>query len=66
MKAATARLSASVGLPLPVVDLALSRRSYGVLPINDKVTAAQQDIADTFVALGVRPKTINVSNAVWK
>jgi len=65
-KAAAAQLSASVGLPLPVVELALSRQSYGVLPINDKVIAAQQDIADTFVALGVLPKTINVSDAVWK
>jgi sulfonate transport system substrate-binding protein len=66
IKAAAAQLSASVGLPLPVVELALERQSYGIVPINDKVVAAQQDIADTFVALGVLPKKINVSEAVWK
>jgi len=65
-KGAAAQLSASVGLPVPVVELALSRQSYGIVPINDKVIAAQQDIADTFVALGVLPKKINVSEAVWK
>jgi sulfonate transport system substrate-binding protein len=66
IKAAAAQLSASVGLPLPVVELALSRQTYGIVPINDKVIAAQQDIADTFVALGLLPKKINVSEAVWK
>jgi sulfonate transport system substrate-binding protein len=55
-----------LGLPLPLIELSLSRRSYGVLPINDKVIAAQQDIAHTFVTLGVRPKAINVSNVVWQ
>jgi sulfonate transport system substrate-binding protein len=66
IKAASAQLAASVGLPVPVVELALQRQSYGIVPINDKVIAAQQDIADTFVALGVLPKKINVSEAVWK
>jgi sulfonate transport system substrate-binding protein len=66
IKAAAAQLSASVGLPVPVVELALARQSYGIVPINDKVIAAQQDIADTFLAIGVLPKKINVSDAVWK
>jgi sulfonate transport system substrate-binding protein len=66
IKAAAAQLSASVGLPVPVVELALERQSYGIVPINDTVIAAQQDIADTFHALGVLPKKITVSEAVWK
>jgi sulfonate transport system substrate-binding protein len=66
LKGAAAQLSASVGLAAPVVELALSRQSYGIVPINDKVVAAQQDIADTFLALGLLPKKIIISEAVWK
>ncbi len=66
IKAAAAQLSVSVGLPVPVVELALGRQSYGITPISDQVVAAQQDIADTFHALGILPKKISISEAVWK
>jgi sulfonate transport system substrate-binding protein len=38
------------------------RVSYGILPINNEVIASQQRIADTFVALGLAPKHLNVSD----
>jgi sulfonate transport system substrate-binding protein len=66
IKGAAAQLSTSVGLPVPVVELALNRQTYGIVPISDKVVAAQQDIADTFHALGILPKKITISEAVWK
>jgi len=65
-KGAAAQLSASTGIPAPVVELALARQSYGIKPISKEVVAAQQDIADTFHALGLLPKPITVSDAVWK
>ena len=45
---------------------ALKRQSYGIKPINDAVIADQQKIADTFVALGLLPKSITVSDAQRK
>ena len=66
IKAAAAQLSVSTGIPVPVVELALERQSYGIKPISSEVVAAQQDIADTFHALGILPKKITVSEVVWK
>lgn len=65
-KAVAEQLSPSVGLPVPVLELALKRQSYGIKPINDTVIAEQQRIADTFFDLGLLPKKINISDAVKK
>ena len=56
------QLSPSVGLPASVLAVSLKRESYGILPISDEVIASQQRIADTFLALGLLPKAITVSN----
>jgi sulfonate transport system substrate-binding protein len=65
-KAAAAQLSVSTGVPAPILELALDRQGYGIVPISDDVVKAQQNIADTFLALGLLPKPITVSEAVWK
>jgi sulfonate transport system substrate-binding protein len=65
-KAAAAILSPKVGIPAPVLEVALGRQGYGVQPINAEVIAAQQKIADTFFGLGLLPKQIAVSDAVLK
>ena len=49
-----------------MLEVALERQSYGIKPIDDEVVAEQQDIADTFLALGLLPKAITISDAVWK
>jgi sulfonate transport system substrate-binding protein len=60
-------LSAATGFPERVIEVALSRRSYGAVgPMNNHVIAEQQRIADTFKALGLIPTAIKVSDAVWK
>jgi sulfonate transport system substrate-binding protein len=64
IKAVAAQLSPSIGLPVPVLEVALERQSYGIKPIDDAVIAEQQRIADTFFALGLLPKQIKVSDAV--
>ena len=56
------QLSPSVGLPAPVLATSLKRESYGILPISDAVINSQQRIADTFVALGLLPRAITVSD----
>src|SRR4051794_38576551 len=60
------QIAPAVGLPVAVVEVALKRQSYGIKPINDAVIADQQKIADTFVALGLLPKPITVSDAQRK
>ncbi len=46
-----------------VVEVALKRQSYGIKPITDSVIADQQQVADTFFALGLLPKQIKISDA---
>jgi sulfonate transport system substrate-binding protein len=52
------------GLPVDVVELALRRYEFNVKPITREVAADQQRIADTFHALKLIPKPIQVSDAV--
>jgi sulfonate transport system substrate-binding protein len=59
-------LSTASGFPVSVLETALARRSFGVLPMSDVVIAEQQKIADTFKRLGLIPTAINVSDAVRK
>lgn len=49
-----------------VLEIAEKRREYGVLPITDEVISGQQQIADTFYKIKLIPKSINVSEIVWK
>ena len=55
-----------MGIPVPVLQVALERMGYGVQPLADAVVAEQQKIADTFYGLGLLPKPINVRDAVAK
>src|SRR5258705_5487881 len=57
------KLSVAIGLPVDVVEVALKRQSYGIKPITDSVIADQQQVADTFFALGLLPKQIKISDA---
>lgn len=57
------QLAPAIGLPVPVVEVALKRQSYGIKPITDGVIADQQKVADSFFALGLLPKPIKISDA---
>jgi sulfonate transport system substrate-binding protein len=59
-------LSAGIGIPAPVLEVALKRQTYGIKPLDASVVAQQQSIADTFYALGLVPKQIDVSTIVRK
>jgi sulfonate transport system substrate-binding protein len=60
------KLSAGIGIPAPVLEIALKRLTYGVRPLDAEVVADQQRIADTFFNLGLVPKQIVVSSVVRK
>ena len=60
------QLAPSIGLSVPVVEVALKRQAYGIKPITDGVIADQQQVADTFFALGLVPKQIKISDVAWR
>lgn len=58
-------LAQGIGLPDPVVRVALDRLAYGVQPVDAGVLAQQQRIADSFYRLHLIPTPIVVRNAQW-
>ena len=64
-KAAAAQISAGIGVPASVVEIALKRQAYGVRVLDAETIADQQQIADTFRGLGLLPKSLVVSAAQW-
>jgi sulfonate transport system substrate-binding protein len=62
--AAAAELAPSVGIPAPILEVALKRQAFGVRPISPDVAAAQQRIADVFLELKLLPKPIVITDAV--
>jgi sulfonate transport system substrate-binding protein len=55
-----------IGIPPAILEVALARVTYGVTSVGDDVLAKQQKIADTFHALGLIPKPIDVREAAWR
>ncbi|NEU14354.1 aliphatic sulfonate ABC transporter substrate-binding protein [Methylobacterium sp. BTF04] len=64
--AVAAELAPSVGIPAPILTVALRRLTYGVTPLNAAVIADQQAVADSFHRLGMLPKPLDVASAVRK
>ncbi|WP_354685229.1 sulfonate ABC transporter substrate-binding protein [Cupriavidus necator] len=64
-KDATTVLTGETGLPADVLDLAVSRFSYGARPVSAEVLAGQQRIADTFHSLKLIPRPVKVADARW-
>lgn len=58
--------SAADHYPERVMEVALSRRSFDILPMSNSVVLEQQKIADTFKELGLIQNAINVLDAVRK
>lgn len=57
-------LSPQLGIDVESLVLAAGRREYGVQPIDDKLIEAQQSIADTFHALELIPKKLDIRDAI--
>src|SRR4051794_35562998 len=64
--AVAAQLSPAVGIPAPILAVALKRQTYGVKPLDPAVVAEQQRIADTLHGLGLVPKPVVIADAVRK
>ncbi len=59
-------LSRVTGVPLPAQRVSAARGVYAVQPVDDRIVAQQQDIADTFARLHIIPSRIDVRAAVWQ
>jgi sulfonate transport system substrate-binding protein len=66
IRAVAEQLSPSVGLPVPIIETALRRQSYGIKPIDSQVLVDQQKIADTLFQLKLIPKEVRVSDIARK
>ena len=64
--AAARELAPSVGIPAPILSVALQRQTYGIRPLDEAVTREQQRIADTFHGLKLVPKPVDIAGAVRK
>lgn len=61
---AAQELAQATGIDASVWKLTLSRRGYGVFPMNQEVVRAQQAIADSFYQGGLLQNKVDVSQAV--
>jgi sulfonate transport system substrate-binding protein len=66
-RAQVAALIAEVtGVELPAQERTVRRLRIELEPIDDAAIAQQQEIADSFAALGLLPRPIVVRDAVWR
>lgn len=64
-EAVTKQVAPLLGLSEDITLLAVQRQGYGAAPLSPQVVAAQQTIADTFTALKLVPKKLDVNDVVW-
>ena len=55
----------ATGIDAKVWQIAFNRAEFMLGPVTDAHIAQQQQLADTFQALGIIPKKINVKDIVW-
>ena len=58
-------MTAVTGVPIAPQRISAARGVYAVRPMDDRIIAQQQDIADTFARLRIIPSRIDVRAAVW-
>ncbi|MDI4666948.1 sulfonate ABC transporter substrate-binding protein [Xanthobacter autotrophicus] len=63
-KAAAETFSPLIGIPVPILEVALARQQYDVKPLTPQVAGEQQKVADAFFALGLIPKPIRIADAL--
>jgi sulfonate transport system substrate-binding protein len=56
-------MAPAMGMDPRAVGLAVGRLSFGVQPVDAKILASQQEIADTFARLHLIPGPIDVKDA---
>ena len=62
---AASLFSQATGVELPAQTLTVARTEFVFTPVDAKIIAEQQAVADRFHALGLIPKAISVKDIVW-
>ncbi|MBR8313638.1 sulfonate ABC transporter substrate-binding protein [Burkholderia dolosa] len=57
-----ALLAPKVGLPQPLVETWIKRVPFGAVPIDDRIVAVQQRVADAFYAAKLIPQKLSVAD----
>lgn len=57
------QFSKDIKVEVPILEEVYKRRSWDVLPVDEKIQEAQQQVADTFYKAQVIPKAIQVKEA---
>ncbi|HGL4259089.1 sulfonate ABC transporter substrate-binding protein [Burkholderia dolosa] len=60
-----ALLAPKVGLPQPLVETWIKRVPFGAVPIDDRIVAVQQRVADAFYAAKLIPQKLSVADNAW-
>ncbi len=63
---ATEQVAPLIGLSPEITRQAVERQGYGARLITPEVVAAQQKIADTFTALKLIPRKLNIAEVIWQ
>jgi sulfonate transport system substrate-binding protein len=56
----------ATGVDIGAIRRFVNRSNYRVVPIDAETIASQQAVADRFARIGLIPKSVNVSDIVWK
>jgi sulfonate transport system substrate-binding protein len=66
VKGTASILAEKLGIPAAILERSEARTRYtSLLPITPANVAEQQEVADTFVRLGIIPKPIRVSEVLY-
>lgn len=57
-------LAPVLSIDIETMRIATKRRSFGVVPIDDRLINLQQEVADTYYQLKLIPKQVNVKDAL--
>jgi sulfonate transport system substrate-binding protein len=60
-----ALIAPKVGLSQPLVETWVKRVPFGTTPIDDKIVATQQGVADAFYGAKLIPQKLTVGEVVW-
>lgn len=65
-QAVTRQIAPLLGLPEDITQVAVERQGYDARFISPEVIASQQRIADTFTALKIIPRQLDIRQSVWQ
>ncbi|RQS10271.1 sulfonate ABC transporter substrate-binding protein [Burkholderia sp. Bp8998] len=60
-----ALIAPKVGLPLPLVETWIKRVPFGAVPVDEKIIAVQQRVADAFYGAKLIPQKLSVAENAW-